>query len=123
MADTRALVGNAADREQVQRASRKTHDRRALEIADLREVLSTRAGSRTLWRLLEHCKTFESIWDPSVRIHVNAGRQDVGHWLMAEIEQADDAALFRLMQDARARAKREANENEAAQTPRAVMEG
>ena len=107
------LVQNAADRPQVQRAKRRVQDARFGELSDLRAVLAQPEGRRVLWRLLEHCSVFESIWDPSVRIHVNAGRQDVGHWLMAEIERADDEALFRLMVEAKQRAKRADAETQA----------
>jgi len=118
----RALVKNASDPEQVQRAGRKVVNRRADELADLNAVLATPAGGRVLWRFLHYCRVFESVQDPPERIQANAGRQDVGHWLMAEIEAADDLALFRLMQDARRRAKSEDLENAAAQTPTAMIE-
>lgn len=122
MSDRSALVANAADAEQVKRAGRKTRDRRADELADLRAVLATPAGRRVLWRVLEHCRVFESVWSEGAQIHANAGRQDVGHFVMAEIEQADDEAIFRLMVEARQRRTRESVENEAAQTPKGTTE-
>lgn len=66
----------------------------------LKEVLVSPAGRRVLYRILEHTGTFESIWDPSAKIHYNAGRQDVGHWLMIEIARADESSLAKMMQEA-----------------------
>jgi hypothetical protein len=112
------LVQNAADAEQVERGARLQARRRAQARADLRAVLATAEGRRVLWRLLEHCGVFESIWHPSAEIHYRAGRQDVGHWLMAEISEADDEALMRMFQEARARARQEAQEAAAGRVRR-----
>ena len=113
----RPLVGNAASPKQVARAQRKEKDQRARELSDLLTVLSTEAGRRLIWRLLGYCKTFSDIWDPSSRIHFNAGLQNVGHFLLAEINAADEEKYFLMMREAQATAKREQIETEAAQTP------
>jgi hypothetical protein len=110
-------VRNAADPDQVKHASRKDRDRRERELADLRAVLAQAAGRRVLWRLLEHCSVFGSIWHPSALIHANAGRQDVGHYLMAEITEANEDAIFTMMQEARAAKRADAIENAAVRTP------
>lgn len=110
-----AAVRNAADRDQVKNAERRDRDRHAREMRDLAEVLRSDAGRRVLWRMLEHCKVFESIWHPSALIHAQAGRQDVGHWLMAQIAAADEEAIFVMMKEARALAKRDRVELEAVQ--------
>ena len=120
MSDPSNLTGNAANREHVQYATRKTKDRRAGELSDLKAVLTETTGRRVLWRLLEHCSAFESIWAEGNRVHYNAGRQDIGHFLMAEIQEADPDALVRLMVEAGARKKRERAENIAAQTTAAT---
>jgi hypothetical protein len=117
MADPRALVKNAADPKQVGRATRKERDARAVELADLRAVLNTEYGRRSLWRLLTHCSVFESIFSASSLIYANAGRQDVGHFLMAEIEAADPEAIFRMMREHKVRQQRENAETDASQTP------
>lgn len=114
-----ALVRNAADPQQVQRGARLSSRRRERDMADLRAVLATLEGRRVFWRLLEHCKVFQSIWDPSSRLHYQAGVQDVGHYVMAEIGEADEEALFRMMREARGRANAEATENVAGRTPSA----
>jgi len=91
------MVKNAADTEQVQEASRKERFRREDELADIAEILSTPSGRRFYRRLLGHCKTFESIWHPSALIHHNAGRQDVGHFLLAEATEANPQAFVLMM--------------------------
>ena len=98
---------NAADPRQVQRAERKDRERRKRELEDLRFVLSSYSGRRLLWRLLGHCSVFQSIWDPSSKVHHNAGRQDVGHFLMAELTAADEEAFFVMMREARDERKKD----------------
>jgi len=99
--ENHSYVKNAADAEQVKEAGRKVQDRRKQELDDIREITSSVAGRRFMWRLLEHCKVFESIWEPSAKIHHNAGRQDVGHFLMAEVVAADEAVLLKMMSEAK----------------------
>lgn len=111
-----AVVGNAADQKQVERANRKDRDRRKRELDDLRDVLSTAPGRRLLWRLLGHCRVFESIWHPSALIHANAGKQDVGHYIISEIVDANEDAYFLMMKEARAAVRREEMETEAVAT-------
>ena len=101
----RALTGNAADRRQVERAGRKQALRRDGELADLRAVLALPSGRRMLWRLLEDCKVFGSIWHPSALIHFNEGRRDVGLKLMASITAANENALLQMMAEAQARGR------------------
>jgi hypothetical protein len=71
------------------------------ELNDMRAVLNTPQGRRVMWRLLEHTQVFASIWHQSALIHKNAGRQDVGHFVMAEIEAANQESLFTMMKEAR----------------------
>lgn len=111
----RAAVANASDPKQVKFAGRKDQEKRQRDLAALREVLRLPAGRIVIWNLLTHCKVFESIWHASALIHANAGRQDVGHWLMAEIAEADEDALLDLMREAKVARKREQAEREAVQ--------
>jgi hypothetical protein len=88
-----ALVDNAGDEQQVKEARRKEKYIRKNELADVREVLAIPAGRRLLWRLMKHCKVWESVWHPSALIHYNSGQQDVGHFLLTEISEAQPTAL------------------------------
>jgi hypothetical protein len=97
----RPLVKNAASESQVKDAVFSVEERRRQEMNDLRQVLSTKEGRNVLWRLIGRCKTFNSIWDQSAKIHYLAGQQDIGHFLISEIEEADQEAFFLMMKEQR----------------------
>jgi hypothetical protein len=94
-----ALVTNASDSRQVKRARKKEREADEDAINDMLAVLAMPAGERTLWRILGYCSTFESIFspDPVVMAH-RAGQQDVGHYVMKAIGEAQPLALVRLME-------------------------
>ena len=113
----RPLVRNAASAKQVRHADRKTRDRRREELTDLFTVLGTEPGRRVLWRFLTFCGVHQTVLRESpVAMAEAAGRQNVGHYLMAEIEAADSEALFTMMREARDGDAREARETAAVQT-------
>ncbi len=97
----KTLVANAADEVQVKEATKKIKDRRFYELEDIRAILKEPHGRAFLWRVLEHCKVFESIYHPSALIHHNSGKQDVGHFIMAEIVAADDNAFLLMMKESK----------------------
>ncbi len=100
MPEPRALVANAGDEQQVARATRKEKITRAQQLADLQAVLALPAGRRLLWRVLGHCHVFASVYDDVVpRMAHQSGRQDVGHFLMHEIEAAQPDAFLTMMQE------------------------
>lgn len=63
---------------------------------DLREVLSTPAGKRLVWRLLGKCKIADSIYEASSRIYYLAGRQDLGHDIVKEIDAVDPLLFWEM---------------------------
>jgi hypothetical protein len=96
----RAEVDNASDVEQVTKADRRAKDARAMELNDLRAVLATKEGRRLLWRLLSHCKAFRSVFDENpLKMGHLSGRQDVGHFIMHEIEKAKPDAFGTMMRE------------------------
>jgi phage baseplate assembly protein W len=119
MSEPRAQVRNAADPQQVKRAERRDRDAAAQVQASLKAVLSTTDGRAVMWELLERAGVFRSIWHPSAEIHYRAGRQDYGHELQALILACDEELYDAMTREARARAKRAANETDAAHTARA----
>lgn len=116
MTTRRAMVGNAGDEEQVARAARREKLTRAQELEDLRTVLATAPGRRLLWRLMGYCQVFASVYDDvPARMAHGTGKQDVGHFLMHEIEEARPDAFLTMMQE---HANQEfANEDESAALP------
>lgn len=95
----RSMVKNAADQGQVRAAEKKEAYTRDHELNDLRRVLETPEGRRVLWRFMSKCNVFGSVWEPSARIHYNSGRQDFGHFVMAEIVDASEEYLFLMMKE------------------------
>lgn len=93
-------VANIADEKTVKRAERKEKDLRLQQLNDIRTVLNNASGRRFVWRLLEKCKVFGSVYskDQSM-VYFNAGQQDLGHFLMAEITEADQHLLIKMMKD------------------------
>lgn len=92
-----ALVGNASDKAQVDAAKEtvKTRDDRFL--GDLKATLGTERGRRVLAHLLDQCGAFRSAFSSdALQMAYNAGAQDVGHWLCAQIVAADAPALMQL---------------------------
>ena len=97
---SKAEVRNAADETQVAKAGKAEEEKRRQELNDIRTVLSTISGRRLLWRMMEQCKTFSSVMDNSAaKVTYNAGKQDLGHFIMAEIVEADENLLFKMMKE------------------------
>ena len=94
-----SLVKNAASEKQVKNAEKKEVVKEEQEILDLKHVLESPHGRRVMWRLMEHCKVFNTVWEPSAKIHYNSGQQDVGHFIMTEIVRADEKYLFEMMKE------------------------
>ena len=97
---SKPLTQNAADSEQVRTAKKRERYTHEQELKDLRLLLRDPIARRFIWRTLERCKTFETIFSQSSLIYYNSGRQDVGHELLALISEAEPTALLSLMQDA-----------------------
>ena len=94
-------VRNASDPAQVEKARKEERRLSQQENADFREILNmpSGAGRRVLWKLLEECKVFESVWHPSALIHYQSGQQDIGHLLLGRIMDAHPTALLQMMQE------------------------
>lgn len=73
---------------------------RRKEISDLKTVLSKPEGRRVFWRLLSHCNVYGSIFNQNNAImSKNSGKQDVGHFIMAEIVEADENMYISMMKE------------------------
>lgn len=95
------ITVNAADESKVKEQANKLRRGRELEINDMKFLLSTIEGRRTFWRLLSHCKSFGSVFNLTNEIFYNSGKQDVGHYIMAEITEANEDAFFQMMKEAK----------------------
>ena len=93
----RVAVRNASDPRQVKAAAESEKMRVDRELADMATMLSNPIGRRVLERILGYCEIYGSIMETNARIYYRAGRQDVGHWLLAEIGRADPKAFLVMM--------------------------
>lgn len=82
-------------------------------------VMETEAGRIVMWELLSTCGIYRSVWENSSRIHYNAGRQDLGHELLADLHVVSTDKFQVMEREARAYARREESEIEAHHTKRA----
>lgn len=95
-----ALVGNAADKQQVEDAAQAEKRGRMREVDDMRSVLSSSQGRRVLWRIMQQCGVNQTVLgDTDARTNFNAGRQDVGHFVLAEIVEAAPARYLEMMME------------------------
>lgn len=68
---------------------------------DMRIILNTKEGRRVFWMLLARCKTFGSIMETNAKVYYNAGQQDIGHFLLAQITKADDNLFLQMMRESK----------------------
>lgn len=116
----RAVTGNAADPHQVRYAERKAKRQEEVFLGSLRQTMSTAEGRLVMWELLERAGIYRSIWDPSAKIHYNAGRQDFGHELLVLLLEAGEDFYLLMETEARRRDRADAREAAAVQTPAAA---
>lgn len=93
------MVRNAASQRQVQRAGKQERFQRETELKELKELLQDARFRRFMWRMLDYTSVFRSIFEQSSKIYHNSGRQDVGHFLMGEIAEADEGSYLKMMQE------------------------
>ena len=76
---------------------RKT--KRANELADLREVMSTPAGRRVMWKLLSIAKMFSPCFTGNSRTYYNEGRREMMLPLYDDLLKADDLLFFKMRRE------------------------
>lgn len=95
-------IRNASDEGQVRDAGRRARLAREKHLTDFKTVLSTREGRRYIWSLLCKCGCFKSIWEQSAKIHYNAGQQDIGLEILAEMKSIDSELFAKMFLEAKA---------------------
>lgn len=94
------MSNNISDPDKILKAERQEKDLRKQELNDIRTVLSNASGRRLVWRLLTQCNSFGSVFSKDLStMSYQSGQQDLGHFIMSEITQADENLLLRLMKD------------------------
>ncbi len=81
---------DVGDVKTVKKGKTKAALRREREIEELRQLLATREGRATLWRLLQHCGIFRTSFDAdSHTTAFNEGGRNIGLWMIGEIDEAN----------------------------------
>ena len=96
----RANVGNAADPEQVKKATKKEKREHEEALQDIKQLLKTNSGKRFIWRYLEKCNVFSSLQGPLPDLHFREGYRQVGLDMMNDVIEADPNTLILMMSDA-----------------------
>lgn len=78
---------NAADPKQLERAKRQQEKALQQRKDDLFFLMGDPKGRRFVWDQLEFTGVFSVGWDPSAKIHFNAGMRNVGLRLFQELHQ------------------------------------
>lgn len=97
----RALVGNAADPEQVKEAEQKEKRGRDLELDDMATILSMPQGRRFIWRYLEACGVFRTSFTGDNATFYNEGQRNVGLRLLADVNEAAPESYALMLQESR----------------------
>jgi len=75
-------------------------DSRKIEIADINVIMSTKGGRNFICRVLDQCGVFSDSFDPDTHQHAkNAGRRQVGLWLIGELEEATPGEYLTLLKE------------------------
>lgn len=98
-----AFVTDASNEKDVADAKEKERLARLTERDDILKVMSTESGRRFVARVLDHCRVGHTIWAEGEKIYRNAGARDVGHWLWAEVSEADIELYFKMIREDRNR--------------------
>ena len=72
--------------------------RRDQELYELQGLLKSYAARFFLWRLLSECGIYKALPISAEDMPSDAGRKDIGLWLLSELEMADSGA-YSLMRD------------------------
>lgn len=114
MAEPRALVRNAGSEPQVRRGARKEKDLSERRAGWLRKLMTFPEGRAFLASELARMNCFASVWhDHGSRMAYNVGRQDCGHELWVDAQDADPVAFELTLREWRMRDDKEARTDAA----------
>jgi len=76
------------------------NDAREIEIVDISVIMSTKGGRKFINRVLNQCGVFSDTFDSDTHEHAkNAGRRQIGLWLMNEIQEASPREYTTLLKE------------------------
>lgn len=108
MSDKLASTLNEVDQKKKAEEDKRKQLQRELQLSDLKYLMQSQQGRRFFWRLLNHCSVYESIFNTNALTQShNSGRQDVGHFLMAEIVTASPDDYLKMQNEQQIKAVKE----------------
>ncbi len=78
---------NARDQKQIERQEQRVKKDEQQRKDDVLYIMADPGGRRYVWDLLSFTGVFSVGWDPSAKIHFNAGMRNVGLKLFQELHQ------------------------------------
>ena len=90
------------DEEEREEKNRVLNDKRELELLTIRNTMSNESGRAFMWRCLQNCCTFESIYNESAaRSNFNSGLRSHGLWLDQELRTATKDNYYLMLKENR----------------------
>ncbi len=75
---------------------------RELELLTVRNLMKTENGRSFMWRCLQNCCTFESIFNTDAMLHsYNSGKRSHGLWLDVELREAAPEDYYKMLKENR----------------------
>ena len=82
--------------------NKKQQKSRELELLSIRNVMKTENGRSFMYRCLQNCSTFESIFNVDAQLHAyNCGARDHGLWLDAELRDSATDDYYKMLKENR----------------------
>jgi len=96
----KALTKNASDVEQVKSAGKKQADVFRQEKADVKDILSLKAGRRFIWKYLNKCSIYQtSVSADPYMVYFNEGMRNIGLQLMDDINSCDPELYMQMLRE------------------------
>lgn len=80
-----ALVGNAADRKQLDEARRQEKAGEVKKDERFKRLMQSADFRGWVWDFLTRTRVFNSVYEQNARIYYNSGQQDIGHEVLGEV--------------------------------------
>jgi len=91
---------SASDPKQVKNAKGKDKRNAQQILNDYRTVLGTPEGRRLIYHILAKCGLYHVMFSGNSRHFFNDGMRQIGVWLLAEINEADEEVYIKMQSEA-----------------------
>lgn len=81
---------------------KKQKESREMELLTIRNLMKTENGRTFMWRCLQDCGTFESMFNTDAIQHAyNAGKRSHGLWLEQELKDSATDDYYKMLKENR----------------------